>query len=150
MEKEYDYKHYKIFPETGQIINTKTNREISANSKNISLDLGKNHRDKRTKIYFVYEVVNGPLKVGTIVRPKNGDYTDARISNIEVVERKEYFKEHDWSMKVVLSEEQCEEIKNRHKEGNITCMDLALEYHVSKSTIQKVINGEYYYDAKKS
>ena len=148
MNKEYYYKNYKVYPETGQIINTKTNREIAKNSKRVVLDTGKKHREIRTKIYFIYEIVNGPLKVGAIVRPKNGNYADARIDNIEVVSRKEYFDGHDWSMKVVLSENACEEIKRLHKTQNIPCMDLALAYNVSKSTIQKVLNGEYYYDVK--
>ncbi len=150
MKKEYEYKHYKIYPDTGQIFNTKTNREISAKSKRVVLDTGKKHREVRTKIYFIYELVNGPLKVGAIVRPKNGDYTDARIDNIELVSRKEYFDGHDWSMKVVLSKTDCDEIKKLHDSHNIPCMDLALTYNVSKSTIQKVLNGEYYYDVKEN
>ena len=95
------------------------------------------------KIRFVYEAVYGPTPYGSMITAKDGDRTNAKLSNIEYRTRKEYFNNHDWSMKAKVSKENVERILKDREDG-LSYRALAEKYNVSLSTIQKILKGEYF------
>ena len=141
---------YIVYPTEGKIINKITEREVGKGKKRVVLEVGKKCRKNVKKIKAVYETAKGPINPGDIIIALNGDETDARLENIKVMCRKEYFENHDWSKLVTLTLDQVEEIKAEYKEHEYTNEQLALKYKCSKSTIQKVLVGEYFYDKKKA
>ena len=150
MKDEYTYQNYLIYPKTGQVFNKETKNEIASGKVNIAITLENNRRLIYKKSKFIWEVVNGKtVAYGDVFVAKNGEETDCRIDNSQIVERKNYFKDHDWGMKVKLTEAQCKAMKKDFEKGDVTNVQLALKYKCSKSTVQKVLSGNYYYDIQK-
>lgn len=140
-----NYHSYEVNVETGQVFNTKTKREVGKNKRRIVLDTGREVRKNQLKIRFIYEMANGKLMPGDVVIPINGDYTDCRIENIKMVNRKEYFEGHDWSTIVKLTKDDKEEVINRRNSGQ-SYTQIANEMRIGKSTIYKVLKGNYNYE----
>ena len=147
MKETYEWGRYVIYPKTGQVFNKETEREIAPHKATIALTL----EDKRRVIYkkakFIWEIVNGKTaSVGDVFVALDGDDTNCAIDNIKVVERTKYFEGHNWECKVKLSRDEVQAIKDKFATGEISSLNLALEYNVGKSTIQKILTGKYYYD----
>lgn len=138
---------YCVYPEEGVIICEKTGNEIATGKEKAVLNInGKKSIVKKLRV--VYEAVHGPSKTGTVFIAQNGDFTDARISNIEKLERPDYFKrkKQDWTMKVKLTKDEWQGIKKDYSTGQYSQRDLAFKYNCSMSTVHNVVKGLYYYD----
>lgn len=155
MEKTYNYYGYIIYPEEGKIISPHRGmNEVAKNKARLVIDIcdADNKKMKRKivkKIRAVYESVHGPQTQGTILYPKDGDETNARIENIVAVSRSDYFKGHDWSIKAKVDKETAEAIRKDYSSGKISHEALGLKYFCSKSTVQKILNNQYYWDTVK-
>lgn len=83
---------------------------------------------------------------------KDGNIMNPALDNLEMVERKEYFKDHDWGStgirKALTTEQEMELIRLQRngmynpetdKMDCITYEELAKMYHISKSTVYNII-----------
>lgn len=113
---------------------------------------GKKHIWKAAKV--VYEAFSEQkLTSGQLLIFKDNNPNNIAFDNIDVIARKDYFKDHDWSDLFALSEKEIEEIlkiKNKGKTNPMTgerqeysCRELATKFNVSKSTMYKVLRGTY-------
>lgn len=150
METKYFHRGFIVYPEIGRVVNKRTGREIAAGKSRIIYRTKNGRRSSIKKMRLVYEAVHGPLKNGVIIEAIDGDESNAVIKNIRIIEKKEYFKDHDWSMKTVITEEEVEKIKEDYGSGEYSYSTLARKYKCSRSTIYKVLRGEYFYDKKKN
>lgn len=148
--KEYVYKGFLVYPYLGCVVNELTGREIGVGKSRIVYLTGKGKRSTIKKMRLVYEAVYGPLKNGVIIEAIDGDESNATIENIRITEKKEYFKDHDWSMKTVITEEEAENVKEDYRTGEYSYSKLTKKYKCSRSTIYKVLRGEYFYDKRKN
>ena len=156
MIETYKYCGYTVYPREGKICSPfKDMKEVAKGKPTVVIDIEIEDGTKRKrrivkKIRAVYEAVYGPQDESTIIYPINGDYSDARLDNIATEKRSEHFENYDWSKKVRVSRETAEMIKKEYVPGKTTQAELARTYHCGKSTVKKIIDGEYYWDKLES
>ena len=156
MNETYMYYGYIIYPKEGKIISPHRGmNEVAKGKARLVIDISDadNKTTKRKivkKLRAVYESVYGPQTQGVILYPKNGDETDARIDNIVAIRRADYFKNHDWSIKAKIDEATVEKIRADYATGNYSHAQLGHDYGCGKSTIQKIVNRQYYWDLCKN
>lgn len=150
LKESYDYLgYYTIYPKEGKVVTNLTGREIGKGKESIVLEIGKPNRANRKKMKLIYECVYGKLPKGYVVQAIDGDKTNCKIDNIRAVTRVDYYKDYDWRCKVKLDEKAVEEIRDKFFRLHITEKQLAYDYGVGKSTVYKIIKGNYYYDKQK-
>lgn len=147
--KFHDYTIHK----KGQIYN-KRNRLVSINKKNGTVRL---NIDGERKIMIagrlVFELFTGrKLKRGDVIQFKDGDKSNAALENIEILDRKKYFKDYEWEKKI--KPEQEEEIRmlynlEKKKQARYdrkygpTIKDIANNYDCCETIIWKIIHKQY-------
>lgn len=143
----YFIRQYEFWPESGTAfshLNERERREIGRNRKRLILDLGGKNRKNVKKIRFFYSLVNGRPSRHYVVSAKNGDESDARISNIVCTSRVKYFQRYDWAKKAVLDDAQVREMRKLYKSG-ISRKELAARFKVSQGTVRNVVVGDNHY-----
>ena len=94
---------------------------------------------------FMYELFhNVVLSRSDMILYKDGDKSNVSLSNLELIKRKEYFKDKEWDRK--FDKETQEKIKKDYKEGKakgVTMYSLANIYDCCHITIWKIINDRY-------
>ena len=94
---------------------------------------------------FIYELFNNTILSGSdLVIYKDNDNTNIALENLEVITRKDYFKDKECNYK--FDKETQEIIKKKYEEGKVngvTMYSLADEYDCCHITIWKIINGTY-------
>jgi hypothetical protein len=99
---------------------------------------------------LVWEVVHGPIQEGMQINHKNGDKTDNRLLNLELVTRLENMR-HAYGTGLVrsdgesnprakLREDQVAEIRKFHADG-VSAYRLAKQYGVGQTTIKNIVRG---------
>ncbi len=145
------YKRCKVFPKAGRVFSEFGN-ELGVGSDTVRYQDENRRKHNGQKLRFVYEAVHGELGLDTIIRPKDNNPLNASIDNVEIHKRKEWFEKIDWSMKAVCDEATIKSIKDDYEAGvspdgrRYTYRFLAKKYHVSLSTIQKILGGYYFND----
>lgn len=140
------YKGLKIYPEEGEVYSP-SGRELGHGKPKVQLISERGTKLSILKLRLVYEAVHGPIEYGSVVVPKDGDPTNGKISNALYMTRTEYFKGHDWSIKLKVDKERAKQIREKYLTGR-SYRTLAEEYDVSTSTILKIVKGTYFKDEK--
>lgn len=94
---------------------------------------------------FMYELFKDKgLSRSDLVVYKDGKKTNIALDNLEVIKRKEYFKDKEWNHK--FDKETQKKIIKEYEEGKdkgVTMYSLAEDYGCCHITIWKIINGTY-------
>lgn len=158
-KKMYDYYGYKVDATTGDVYSKKEPlMTLTPCGGKIAIYIdGKMKRLDNARI--VYEAVTKErLSASVVMKRKDGNYENCAFDNILIVSRKEHLKNNNYSSLYALSREEVAEIKAKYdietrrklgakgKNMHPSYNELAREYGVSKSTIVKVIKGNYVYD----
>ena len=132
---------------TAKYLNSKdTPIRTSMRGKYLALSLC---RDNKKKTHLVHRLVCDAfigIPAGLVVNHKNGDKTDNRLVNLEVVTRKEN-EAHKWDVLKTgarngakLTSAQVAEIRELRKQG-LTLKAIAARYGVAFTTIHWIVSG---------
>lgn len=139
MSKEIMYEYYgygvvksgKIYDAFGDEVPLMKNGTVR-----ITLLDGQMHCLSAGKI--VYEAITKTdLGRKYVVKYKDGNKLNPAFDNIEVISRKEYFKDHEWNGR--LSKEEREELCNSYYIKRPTFTELALQYNTTSEAIQDIL-----------
>lgn len=137
-----EYKGY-VFHKEGYVTN-KSGKKIEISAKTgrmrLNLDNGKMITIKTVRIaYELYHEVT--LERSQIVACLDGDLKNIAKENLVLLDRKEYFKDFNWTYK--FDEETVEKIKEEYSQGNISMQKLADKYGCCLATVFNIIQGNY-------
>ena len=137
-----EYNGY-LFHKDGYIINP-NGRRITITAKTgrmrFRLPEGKLIIVKAARLaYEIYHNVN--LNRGELVKCLDGDLTNIAMENLELLERKEYFKDFNWIYK--FDEDTVQKIIKEYKKGGISIQGLADKYGCCHATIWNITHGNY-------
>ncbi|MCY9757755.1 hypothetical protein M5X00_26355 [Paenibacillus alvei] len=154
MEQDYRiFSDYKIY-ENGTIIN-RYGKELSKRARNGRFEIKLLVDGKRKNfilsrlMYWLFIEQFDMSNENLCVVAKDGDFLNVHPSNLKLVERKDLIQGEGHRKRVVLSNEQIEEIlstyegnelgANQYSENNISYADLAKKYGVSKGNIVMIV-----------
>lgn len=94
---------------------------------------------------FIYELFKDVVLTSSeVIVFKDGDQTNIALDNLEVLTRKDYFKNHKWGYKIKKNVQK--KIKKEYKNGKnkgVTIHKLAVKYDCCDITIWKILNDSY-------
>lgn len=143
-ENTISYAGY-MFYSDGSIFNKHNNPiKVSATTGNIRIIV-----DAEPRVLnggrFVYELFNDTvLSRSDMVLYKDGDKSNIALENLDLIKRKDYFKDKEWEHK--FDKETQEKIKKLYEKGKnkgVTMYSLAKDFDCCHITIWKIINGRY-------
>lgn len=88
--------------------------------------------------------ISRPLRPGEVVHHRNGDISDNRLENLELMTIREHNAKHG---RVKLNEEQVRQIRERYASGAYDQPALALAFGVRIQTISRIVRGRLWADA---
>lgn len=137
-----EYNGY-IFHKDGYIINP-SGKIVVITAKNgrmrLGLEKGKMIIIKAGR--FAYELYHDvSLERSQIIKHLDGDLTNLKEENLVLVDRKEYFKDFNWTYK--FDEEAVKQIKKEYENGNTSVQKLADKYECCSTTMWNIVNGNY-------
>ena len=141
------YKDCQVLPSEGLVF-SRWGTELGRGKGKFQYIDANGRKHQVLKLKFVYEAVNGELPRDLVVQPKDGNELNSRIDNAQVISRKEYFKDYDYSYAAAADQETIDAIKYDRERG-FSFNQLASKYRISSGTIIKIVKGEYYNDANK-
>lgn len=91
---------------------------------------------------LVYELIHETeVNRSSIINHKDGDLSNVAFDNLEYVERKDYFKDHNWTCK--FSEELAKQIYEEYQKGDTSIQKLSDKYDCCNTTTWRIVQGNY-------